>query len=327
MTGLENVFSHANLTLQVCFLDLLLSVDNAVVIAMICRSLPQEKRRAGMLTGTCAAILIRSLLTTVAGFLMSVPMLKLAGGLALVVIAIRLIVAEEEDSNPHTACPHPSSTSLLSAIGTMIVADLVMSVDHVVGLAAITQGNTVALVLGLAMSVPLLVFGSTFASGVLRRYPVLMEAGGAMLAWIAGDIAITDKVYADWIGQQSPALMVLVPILTAVFAVVQARAIRQNWERASAIRPAPRHQPPKITAPPPPSRPRASLRAALAGTFWRIAANWFLASFAISASVLYFLQPQRKAFIAICLLGATAAILGSLAQCLLVKKKSRHRNS
>ena len=161
--GFENLFHYLNQTLEVLFVNLLLSGDNAVVIALACRSLPPKLTRRAMWIGIDGAIALRILLATVASFLLSIPLLKLAGGVALTVIAIKLTV-ERHGGTDSEKSPRKNSPGLWSAVGTIIVADLVMSVDNVLALAAVAQGSIFILSMGLLMSVPLLLFGSLLVS-------------------------------------------------------------------------------------------------------------------------------------------------------------------
>ena len=226
MPGLDTFFHYFNLTLEVFFLDVLLSGDNAVVIALACRALPPAQMRRALFVGTGCAIALRVILTAVASLLLSMPMLKLVGGVTLVVIAIKLILGEGEDP-PSAASTAGQNASLWSAIGTIMVADVVMSVDNVLGLAAVTQGSFLFLVLGLLLSVPLLMFGSLFVGVLLQRYPLLIQAGGALLGWVAGDLAMTDPLLVDWVNQQAPALTVVMPILVTVFVLVESRILQE----------------------------------------------------------------------------------------------------
>src|ERR1017187_1163383 len=146
--GFDNIFHYLNLTLEVFVVNLLLSGDNAVVIALACRSLPPELTRRAMLLGIEGAIVMRILLTAVASLLMRIPVLKLAGGVALTIIAIKLTV-ERQGESPSGRTPPRMATDLWSAVGTIFVADLVMSVDNVVALAAVAQGSIVILTIGL----------------------------------------------------------------------------------------------------------------------------------------------------------------------------------
>ncbi len=247
--GFDHFFHYLNQTLEVLFVNLLLSGDNAVVIALACRSVPPQLTRRAMWIGIDVAIALRILLATVATFLLSIPLLKLVGGLALTVIAIKLTV-ERHAGTESGKSPRKSSPGLWSAVGTIIVADLVMSVDNVVALAAVAQGSLFILSMGLLMSVPLLLFGSVLISGLLRRYPLLKRAGGAMLGWLAGDIAISDPMIIDWVNQQAPALTVVVPILVVVFVLIESRIMEEAQAAAYALRPRLRPKAAIIKSPP-----------------------------------------------------------------------------
>src|ERR1700690_512501 len=245
--GFETFFHYVNLTLEVFVLNLLLSGDNAVVIALACRSQPPELMRRAMTIGIGVAIGLRILLTAVAGLLLQVPLLKVAGGIALTIIAIKLTIAKSGAAESDDF-PRDKLEALWPTVSTIIAADLVMSVDNVVALAAVAQGNVLLLTLGLLMCVPLLIFGSVFVSALLKRYPVLIRGGGAMLGWIGGDIAVSDPMIAGWVNQQSPALTVVVPILVVVFVLFESRIMEEAQSGAHALRPAPRPKPPDTDA-------------------------------------------------------------------------------
>lgn len=240
---LDSLFHSLSLVLQVSLLDLILSGDNAVVIALSCRKLPPRQMKQAMLLGSGAAIGLRVLLTTMVSMLLQVAMLKLIGAVLLIVIAIRLLIAEER------AGPSPSETvpsGLWGAVMTVLVADLVMSLDNVVALAAVTQGNILYLVLGLMLSVALLMISSRLMINLLLRYPLLIPLAGALLGYVAGDIAVSDPAVANWVGTQSPALTGLVPLLCAAFVVAESRIIerqRRQLRRPEALEEPPRPSP------------------------------------------------------------------------------------
>jgi YjbE family integral membrane protein len=237
--GFDNLFHYVIVTLEVFFLDLLLSGDNAMVIALACRLSSPEQARRAMWLGIGGAIALRVLLTTFAGFLLTIPVLKLIGGIALTLIAIKLTI-EEVDSDRGE---REKSPGFYSTVGTIVVADLVMSIDNVVALAAVAQGSIIVLTIGLLMSVPLLMFGSLFVTTLLQRYPLLIRGGGAMLGWIAGDIAISDPMVSGWVAQQAPALTVVVPILTVAFVLIESRIIEDAQASAYVLRPKRRAEP------------------------------------------------------------------------------------
>jgi len=244
--GIEGLIHTLNLTLEVFFLDLLLSGDNAVMIALACRSLPPRQTRQAMVLGTGAAIVLRILLTLLAGVILRIPALKLLGGVALAVIAIQLTVGDADADRAERAPARPDESrpaSLGSIVATIVIADLVMSIDNVLALAAVANGNWAVLVLGLLLSVPLLLFGSWYVKSLLERYPVLTWLAGAMLGWFAGDIAVSDPLYADWVALQSPALRLVVPLAVAVYVVLQSRIIEGSRAAAQAIRPVFRQPP------------------------------------------------------------------------------------
>jgi YjbE family integral membrane protein len=242
----DTAFHAVGLIFQVFLLDLILSGDNAVVIALACRSLPSRQVQQAMMIGTGAAIGLRVLLTTVVSWLLQVSMLKLIGAVFLIVIAIRLLVEEEQDVQ---LAGDDSPSSLWGAVITVLTADLVMSLDNVVALAAVAQGSTLYLVFGLLLSVPLLMFGSKLMIHLLHRYPMLVPACGALLGYVAGSIAVSDPAIADAVSTQSPALTLIVPLLCAVFVVMESRIIVRR--RAQLPRPATLKVMPKSMAPAP----------------------------------------------------------------------------
>jgi YjbE family integral membrane protein len=228
-------FFYLGTSLQVFFIDLLVSGDNAMVIALACRSLPPRRMRKAILFGTVAAIVLRVFFTTLVSFLLDVPCLKLAGALVLVVIAVKLIVSGDEhlDERGRSAggggdLPDVQEQTFWSAVIVVVVADAVMSLDNVVALAAVAQGSVFFLTLGLLASIPLLMYGSLIVTGLLRRYPVLIPAGGALLGWVAGDIAVSDPAISGWAATQAPALAVALPPLGAVYVLLQSRIIERE---------------------------------------------------------------------------------------------------
>jgi YjbE family integral membrane protein len=253
----EAVLHAISMIFQIGLLDLVLSGDNAVVIALACRGLPAAQVKKAVMIGTSVAIVLRVLLTTLAGWLLLVPFLKIAGAGLLIVIAIKLLIEEGGDDEGTLSESNP--TTLGGAVATVLIADLVMSMDNVVGLAAVAQGSVFYLVLGLLLSVPLLMFGSLHITRLLQRQPLLVSVGGALLGYVAGDIAVADPLVAGWVNTQSPALNLVLPLLCAAFVVLQARIIRQR--RAVLARPAPR--PKKITPAPEILAPRIAAEAAL----------------------------------------------------------------
>ena len=172
---------------KITWINILLSGDNALVIAMACRGLQPRQRLWGMVLGSAAAVLLRIVFTGLVAKLMELAYLKLIGGLALLVIAAKLLVPEREDEGSVKQAGH-----LWAAIQIVVVADIVMSLDNVIAVAAAANGNVVLLILGLAISVPLIVGGAALIMVLFNRLPILIWAGAALLGWVAGDVMATD---------------------------------------------------------------------------------------------------------------------------------------
>lgn len=198
---------HWGAIFQIIVIDILLGGDNAVVIALACRNLPKEQRLKGILWGTAGAIALRVILIAFAVALLQVPFLKLVGGALLVWIGVKLLLPGEEDEHGNLQ----GGTTLWSAIKTIIIADLVMSVDNVIAIAGAAQqadpDHQMGLVIfGLVVSIPLIVWGSTLVLRLLERFPIVITLGGALLGWIAGSMMITDIAVVRAIGEPGTAL-------------------------------------------------------------------------------------------------------------------------
>jgi YjbE family integral membrane protein len=176
--------------LKIIMIDLLLSGDNAVVIALACRNLPPDQRKKGILFGVGGAIGLRVILTFFAVSLLSLPYLKLIGALLLLWIGIKLILPEEE----HSADNISADTRLLGAVKTIIIADFVMSLDNVLGVAAAAKGNVWLLVFGLLVSIPLIAWSSQLVLKLIDRFPFIIYAGGALLGYVAGEMLVGEAL-------------------------------------------------------------------------------------------------------------------------------------
>ncbi len=174
--------------LEIIWIDILLAGDNAVVIALACRKLPRNLRVWGMALGAGVAVLMRIMFTLVVAMLMTVPFLKIAGGVALFYIAFKLLTPEEEQQNDDIE----ASTRLWRAVRVIALADIVMSLDNVIAIAGASDGHVALFVFGLAASIPLIVAGARVVMMLLTRFPALVWAGGALLGWIAGQVIATD---------------------------------------------------------------------------------------------------------------------------------------
>ncbi len=174
--------------LQIMGINILLSGDNAVVIALASRSLPERQRNMAVLGGSAAAIVLRVIFCVVIVWLLAIPYLKLIGGLLLLYIGVKLIIPEEEAGEDSIA----GKSNIWGAIQTIMIADAVMSLDNVVAIAAAAHGSMLLIVLGLLISIPLIVFGSQIVLRILNRFPILVMLGGGLLGWIAGEIIVSD---------------------------------------------------------------------------------------------------------------------------------------
>ena len=195
--------------LKIIWINILLSGDNAIVIALACRALPPRQRFWGIILGAGAAVLLRVFFTVILQHVLELPWLKLVGGILLLWIAIKLLTQDEADE----ADIH-GSDNLWGAVRTVAVADVVMSLDNVLAIAAAAKGNTSLIIFGLAVSIPSIVAGATLIRALLTRFPVLVWAGAALLGWIAGELVVGDKIALLQIQDWSPALLVPDPDAT-----------------------------------------------------------------------------------------------------------------
>lgn len=212
---------------QIILINIVLSGDNAVVIAMASRSLPPAQQKKAILFGSVGAIVLRVVLTFFAVYLLTLPYLKLVGAALLLWIGIGLMKSEDDEENL------AGHSSLAAAIKTIVVADLVMSLDNVIGVAAAAKGNVALLVFGLVISIPLIIFGSTLILKLMGRFPVIITLGAGLLGWVAGEMAMTDPAIAGWAANQH-ALHNAVPALGAVFVVAVGKWLTSRQLPATA---------------------------------------------------------------------------------------------
>ena len=178
--------------IKIVWINIILSGDNAVVIALAARSLPPEQQRKAVFWGSGAAVVLRVLLTVVAAKLLALSFLQIVGGCLLLWIGFQLLSDGDEDEGESK-----TYGSLMAAVRTILVADLVMSLDNVIAVAAAAQGSTLLLVLGLAISIPLVVFGSTMMIKLMERFPVIVVLGAALIGWVGGETMVSDAVLKD----------------------------------------------------------------------------------------------------------------------------------
>ncbi len=202
--------------LKIIVIDVLLSGDNAVVIALACRSLPLDQRKKGVRLGMLGAIGLRILLTFFAVGLLTLPYLKVAGAFLLLWIGIKLVLPEEEHSGENVK----ANTQLWGAVKTIIAADFIMSLDNVLGVAAAAHGNALLLVFGLLVSIPLIAWSSQLVLKLIDRFPVIIYAGGALLGYVAGEMLVSDANVAALLKDLPHWLHWLVPAVCAVLVLV-----------------------------------------------------------------------------------------------------------
>ena len=173
--------------LKIIWINIILSGDNAVVIALAARSLPEEQQRKAIMFGSGAAVVLRVALTVVAAKLLEVSYLQIVGGLLLLWIGAQLLSEEDEDEGGE-----PTQSTMGAAIRTILIADLVMSLDNVIGVAAAAKGSMTLLILGLAISIPLVVFGSSMMIKLMTRFPIVVTFGACLIGWVGGETIASD---------------------------------------------------------------------------------------------------------------------------------------
>ena len=179
--------------LLIIWINIILSGDNAVVIALAARSLPPEQQKKAILFGSGAAVVLRIGLTVVAAMLMNLEYLQIVGGALLLWIGAQLLEGEDDDEGESS-----EHSSMFSAIRTILIADLVMSLDNVIAVAAAAKGDQVLLIIGLAISIPMVIFGSTLMIKLMERFPIIITLGAALIGWVGGETMASDAVLRDF---------------------------------------------------------------------------------------------------------------------------------
>ncbi|MGE0213173.1 MAG: TerC family protein [Parvibaculaceae bacterium] len=197
--------------LQIIGIDIVLSGDNALVIALACRSLPPQQRKWGIILGTGVAIALRIAFAVAIVYVLMVPLVKFVGALLLIWIAIKLLMPEMEAKPGHA--DGKEAANLWDAIKIVAVADAVMSLDNVIAVAAAAKGSVVLLALGIAIAIPLMVVGSAMMLWLLDRFPLLVVAGSGLLGWIAGELFVHDNIVGPWLVAQAPMFAKALPFI------------------------------------------------------------------------------------------------------------------
>jgi len=212
---------------QIILINIVLSGDNAIVIALASRALPPSQQKKAIIFGSVGAIVLRIVLTFFAVMLLTLPYIKLVGAALLLWIGVGLLKSDdgEEEMAGHS--------NLLAAIKTIVIADLVMSLDNVIGVAAAAKGDIVLLVVGLVISIPLIIFGSTILLKIMSRFPVIITIGAGLLGWVAGEMAISDPAIVDWASSQK-ILHVAAPVVGALLVVATGKWLMNNRSNDAA---------------------------------------------------------------------------------------------
>jgi YjbE family integral membrane protein len=202
---------------NIIIIDLILSGNNAVVIGMAARKLPPAQRKKAIVFGAGIAVLLRSTLTVVAAYLLNIPLLMTVGGILLIGIAVKLLVEEDDGVDVH------AGDTLKSAIKTIIIADVVMSLDNVLAVAGASHGNVFLVLMGLALSIPIIMWGSNIIAGLLNRFPWLLYVGAAVLGYTGGQLIVEDPFVHQLLAGLD-VLNMIIPVALAAIVVISGYA-------------------------------------------------------------------------------------------------------
>ncbi len=213
---------------KIIWINIILSGDNAVVIALAARSLPPQQQKQAILLGSGAAVVLRIVLTVVAAKLLALSFLQIIGGLLLLWIGLQLLGEEEGDEGESK-----EYGSMFAAVRTILIADLVMSLDNVIAVAAAAKGSTVLLIIGLAISIPLVIFGATLMVKLMERFPIIITLGAALIGWVAGETIVSDNILKD-VATANPWLHYAAAVAGAVFVVGVGKAMQARGRHSEA---------------------------------------------------------------------------------------------
>lgn len=214
--------------MKIIWINIILSGDNAVVIALAARSLPPHQQKKAILFGSGAAVVLRIVLTIVAAKLLQLSFLQVVGGLLLLYIGVQLL-SEEEEEEGHGK----EGGGLMAAVRTILIADLVMSLDNVIAVAAAAKGNDVLLLIGLAISIPLVIFGSTLMIKLMERFPIIVTLGAALIGWVGGETIVSDVALKE-VAADYPWLHYAAAAAGAVFVVLMGRALQKRHQASES---------------------------------------------------------------------------------------------
>lgn len=214
--------------LKIVWINIILSGDNAVVIALAARSLPAHQQKKAILFGSGAAVVLRIVLTLVAAQLLQMSFLQVVGGLLLLYIGVQLL-SEDDDEEGHGS----EGGGLMAAVRTILIADVVMSLDNVIAVAAAAKGSNLLLMIGLAISIPLVIFGSSLMIRLMERFPIIVTLGAALIGWVGGETIVSDVALKE-VAMEYAWLHYVAAAAGAVFVVVLGRALQKRHKSAES---------------------------------------------------------------------------------------------
>src|SRR4029077_15236585 len=212
---------------KIMIINVVLSGDNAVVIALACRRLSPRHQKLAFIWGSVGVVALMAILTFFIVYLLSLPYLEIVGSLLLMWIGIKLLVAEDEAEDGKVE----QKSTLMAAIRTIIIADIIMSLDNVLAMAGAAKGHMWMLVAGLVITVPVILFGSALLMKLMDRFPIFVMIGAALIGWVAGEMAISDPAFKDWIDANAPVLHYASPIACAAIVIIAGKAIEHLSSR------------------------------------------------------------------------------------------------
>ena len=227
MFGFNTGWELLGVVLQIALINIVLSGDNAVVIALACRSLPPRQQKLALTLSAVGLVVLMTIITACAAYLLTLPYLELVGSLILLWIGVKLLLPEQETSSVN------ESKHLIGAVKTVIIADIVMSLDNVLGMAGAAEGHLGMLVVGLVISIPLILFCSVIIMKLMQRFPILVTIGGALLGYVAGEMAVGDPSIRGWIVHHAPYLNAVVQVAGAVLVVSLGKTLGRRGVQAA----------------------------------------------------------------------------------------------
>ena len=215
---------------QIMLINVVLSGDNAVVIALACRRLSPAHQRQAFIWGSVGVVVLMVGLTACVVYLLSLPYLEIVGSVLLLWIGVKLLVAEEEEGEGSVA----QKATLIAAIRTIIIADMIMSLDNVLAMAAAAKGHLWMLIAGLVVTVPVILFGSALLMKLMERFPIFIMIGAALIGWVAGEMIISDPAIKAWIDANMASLHTISPIVCAVGVIALGKALEHRASKKGA---------------------------------------------------------------------------------------------